>query len=322
MHGGFAPPEVKVHVEIGVVFLHIRDGYFDDLVPESAESPVAFLQAVRVGHGFRVIVGVLFGAPAGSGIDLLQFRDGKRRFRGILSGKSGVKIAQIRLSFGNFRDDKAHLQPPVAEVNVSDDVLAVIARDALYSFADDGAAEVSHMERLGHIGSAVVQDDRCGLFRELQSELLFLPHLCEVGSQKLLPDPEIQKAGLYGFHGRKDRGVRELRGYVRRDHDRCFMVSFGAGHRPVALVFAQIGTVRDRDLAEFPVIACGFKSLRHFFGNLIEKFFHCYLQVCVVIENDYIVKDTDHASADPSSVFCSLRSASLLEKAHPQKFCL
>ena len=40
------------------------------------------------------------------------------------------------------------------------------------------------------------------------------------------------------------------------------------------------------------------------------------------IENDYIVKDTDHASADPSSVFCSLRSASLLEKAHPQKFCL
>jgi hypothetical protein len=76
-------------------------------------------------------------------------------------------------------------------VNIADDVLAVIACDALDRFADDSAAKVPDVQGLGYIGTAVVQNDRSGLFRHLQSKLLFFPHLREVGSQKGLLDRKI-----------------------------------------------------------------------------------------------------------------------------------
>lgn len=97
------------------------------------------------------------------GVDFLQLGDRKGRFFGILARIIGVKVAKLGALRLHLRNDQTHLQTPVAEMNVADDMVSEEAIDALDGLSDDGAAQVSDMQRLCHVRSAVVDDNRAGI---------------------------------------------------------------------------------------------------------------------------------------------------------------
>ena len=60
-------------------------------------------------------------------------------------------------------DNHPKLRAPVAEVVVADRLVAEEFQGAVQAIADDGAADVAHVHRLGDVGGAVVDDVRLRL---------------------------------------------------------------------------------------------------------------------------------------------------------------
>ena len=197
---GLSVPEVKGHIQSGVVALHIRYGDRNDLVPEGTQAPVALLQAVGRFHGPGVIVRILFGFFAGIGIDLLQFGDRKGSLLRIVSAVIGIKIGKVRLTVLELSNDKAHLQAPVAQMDVADDLFTVIAADPLDGFTDDSGTQVSYMQGLGHIGAAVIQDDPGRSLLRGHAETVRVFHLHQISGQEGFPYLQIDETGTYHLY--------------------------------------------------------------------------------------------------------------------------
>ena len=84
----------------------------------------------------------------------------------------------------HLRDNEAHLQAPVAEVDVADDVVAEEPVDALDGLSDDGASQVSDVQGLGDVRPAVVNDDGLGGLVRLHAKVLGQIHLGNVLREK------------------------------------------------------------------------------------------------------------------------------------------
>ena len=106
------------------------------MIPQGAVSSYAVLQLKCILHGFFLISGILFGFAAGRGINFLQLGNGKGSLLGIFPGEAFVKIRQLRLSLLQLRYDKPHLQSPVSQVDVSDNLVACITGNSLDAFPD------------------------------------------------------------------------------------------------------------------------------------------------------------------------------------------
>ena len=63
-----------------------------------------------------------------------------------------------------FCDDQSHLQTPVSQMYITNHIVSHEFTDALYTLSDDSRTQVSYMKRLGHIGSAVIHDNRLWIF--------------------------------------------------------------------------------------------------------------------------------------------------------------
>ena len=197
---GLSVPEVKGHIQSGVVALHIGHGDRNNLVPEGPQPPVAFLQAVGRFHGPGVIVRILFGFFAGIGIDLLQLGDSKGSFLRIVSAVIGIKIRKIRLTVLELGNDKAHLQAPVAQMDIADDLFPVIAADPFDGFTDNCGTQVSYMQGLGHVGAAVIQDDPGRGLLGGHAETFRVFHLHQINGQESFRDLQIDETGTYDLY--------------------------------------------------------------------------------------------------------------------------
>ena len=91
------------------------------------------------GRGLRALLEGLvhFGLAACCRINILQLGNRKRRLRRILAGIIRVKIYQIRLTVMQLLDDQSHLQSPVTQMHIADDMVSHIAADALDALSDD-----------------------------------------------------------------------------------------------------------------------------------------------------------------------------------------
>ncbi len=263
LHAGFAQPQVEGHVQVGVVFLHVGHRDRNDLLPEGPQSALAVLQSVGVVHGLGVVGGVLLGPGAGEGIDLLQLAHGEGGLSRIFSRIGLVEIRKVRLPSLELRDHQAHLQAPVAQVDVADDPVAVPADDPLDGLADDGAAEVSDVERFGHIGAAVVQDDGLRLLRQGHAEPLVLLHALQIIADEVPAEPEVEESRSDHRHLGETGLALQLLSDRLGDVQGRRMVPLGTGHGTVALIFTEVGTFRHRHPAQGPVIARGLKRLFH-----------------------------------------------------------
>ena len=171
----FALPQVKFHIQVGVVLFQIRHGHVHHMTPNGKIAGIALLelQSCLVGSGGERRIHLAPGG--GGGIDLLQLFDGK--WRRVLSGEIRAKIGQRGVLFPDALDDQAHLEAPVPEMHVADDMVSHIPLDAFDGLADDGGANVAHMQGFCHVGPAVVDDHGFrGCFR-LEAELLSPGHL-------------------------------------------------------------------------------------------------------------------------------------------------
>ena len=103
-HGGypvvdirFAAPQLEMGVQPVVVLLHIRYGYFHDVMPERAIAAATVLELLSDGKCPLAKLRVLLGAGAGRGIYLLQISHGEGRLLGVAAGEALIEIRQLRL---------------------------------------------------------------------------------------------------------------------------------------------------------------------------------------------------------------------------------
>ena len=236
----FTLPEVKFDVEVCIVFLEVSHRHVHDMPPDGRIAAVALLQLdgrlMRARGERRILL-----AAGGCGrIDGLQLGDGKGRFGRVFAGKIGVKIGKIGALIAELLNDEAHLQAPVAQMHVADDIIAEIALDALDGLADDGRADVTDVQRLCNVCAAVIDNDALGRVFLLQAEFLADSHLVQIRSDRLRRHAEVDEAGLHRLDERECAAAFKLRGHFFGDDQRRFVILLGGRQRAVALIFAQI----------------------------------------------------------------------------------
>ena len=170
-------------------------------------------------------------------------------------------------------------------MDVADDAVAEVAVDALDGLADDGAAQMADVERLGHVRAAVVEDDGARVCVRLHAEAVARLHLAQELRQILARELQVQKAGVHGLDRFKHLAVRQLFADRRCDLDGRFVIGFGSGHRAVALKFAQVGPVGERRLAEAPVKTGSLERIRDLLGDQIYKNLHRNSPFLLIIES-------------------------------------
>ncbi len=270
VHRRLAVPEVEGHIQIRIIALHIGNRHPHDVLPQRAVPAVPLLQPVRVLQRLRMVRLILFGKGARIGINLLQIAHRKGRLFRILSFVSRVKIRKLRVSFPQLRDDKPHLQSPVAQMNVADGLVAMIAHHSLYGFADDRGAKMSHVQRLGYIGSAVVQNNGLRLFGLRHAELLLPCHPAEEITEEIILHVDIEKSRLYNRCIRKNRRVRKLFGHLPGDCKGRLMILLRPCHGTAALILRKIRTGGNHNLSHGRIVArCG-KCPSHLFRQHIQ----------------------------------------------------
>ena len=92
MHIGFTVPKIKIHLEIGIIFLQIFHRYIQNVLPQGTIAGYTALQLKGGLHSFCLIVRILLGFCTGSRIYFLQLTYGKRRLLRVFSGIAFVKI--------------------------------------------------------------------------------------------------------------------------------------------------------------------------------------------------------------------------------------
>ena len=271
-----ALPELKGHVQRVVVLLQVRHGNLHDVLPERPVSRVAALQLLRRLVGLRRELRVLLGALRRGRIDLLQLADGEGRLRRVLTGKVRIEVGKVRLPEPELLDDQAHLETPVPEMDVAGHLVPEERAHALQGLADDGAAEMSHVEGLRHVGAAVVHND---LLRGFLSDPVFLlaRHLTHCFRQGLRRDLQVDEPGHDSIGCFEKRAAGKLLHHLVRDVDGLFLCFLRAGHGAVALVLAEIRPVRHRDAHVGAVVPAGFKGLLQDLIHLFRNRLHVLL---------------------------------------------
>ena len=125
---------------------------------------------------------------------------------------------------------------------------------------------MTDVQGLGHIGAAVVDDNGFALPGLFHAEIRCGAHLFQIPPQEIVAELQVQKAGHHGVDHGKIGGVQLLCHSLSNLNGGAFVL-FGSSQRAVALVFAQVGTVGNRDPAEGRIIPCLFKGRLHFGGD-------------------------------------------------------
>ena len=140
-----------------------------------------------------------------------------------------------------------------------------------------------YMERLCHIGAAIIQHNFLCLFWHLQPEFLILNHAVQIFLQKNRADFQIQKSRRHCIHFFEYPAAFQRFRHLLCDHNGRFLIALRPGHRPIALVFAQIRTIGCGHLAQFPIIPCCPECFFHFFRYNFENLFHSLPHFCTAL---------------------------------------
>ena len=159
----FAVPEVEIDIEGVEVTLLRRHRQRTVMRPDLAIAGGARLQARGRFAGAVAKRVVVLRAGRGLRIDRLQIVERDRvELRARFTRRRRVGIDR-REAFFEVRDQKPHLEAPVAEMRIAPHAVAAEAEQPLDALADDRRAQMAHMHRLGDVGTAVIDDDasRC-----------------------------------------------------------------------------------------------------------------------------------------------------------------
>ena len=153
-------------------------------------------------------------------------------------------------------------------MDITDGVIAEELVKPLQGFTDDGRTQVTDVQRLCHIGSAVVNHDGLAFAGFFNAKIRFQTHFFQIILQKCIGKVQIQKAGHNGFDLGKIVAV-QLCGNLLCDLNGGALIYLGSSQCAVALVLAQVGTVGNGDLAVGRLKACFLEGGFHFTRNNI-----------------------------------------------------
>ena len=131
-------------------------------------------------HRLLLVGLVLLGPGTGCRIDLLQLGNGKGCLGRVLTCVIFIKIYQIRLALLQLCNNQSHLQTPVTQMDIAGHVVAHEASQTLHALTDDGRAEMSHMQRLRHVGSTVVNDNGLRILCSVTAQALIICHSLQI----------------------------------------------------------------------------------------------------------------------------------------------
>ena len=137
---------------------------------------------------------------------------------------------------------------------------------------------MSHVNRLGHVGSAVIQNDFLGAVRLFHAHPLAAGHLIHIFRQKLSGQTDVDKSRIYRLHGREQGAAGKLCRHILRNHNGSLPVCLRRRHGAVTLIFTQIRSVGQRHLSIGRLIACFFKRSSHLLVDQINYLLHSILQ--------------------------------------------
>ena len=261
----FTQPLFVVDIQGVVNPLQVGQGDVHNVLPNGTVTATTLLQFKSSGVGLfcKDRVGLFGGC---GGIDLLQIRQGKGSICGIFPGVIFVKIGQFRLTLLQFCDDQTHLQTPVAQVNVTDGLEAKEFVQPLQGLTDNGRPEVTDVQRLCHIGSAVVHHNGLAGTDFLDTEALFCPHLFQIVLQEGVRQLQVDKTGHHRIAHRKIALV-QLFSHGVCDGDGGALVLLGGRQRAIALILAQIRPVGHGHPTKGSLVTGIYKGLFHFRGD-------------------------------------------------------
>ena len=151
-------------------------------------------------------------------------------------------------------------------MHIADGVVAQVLIEPLQTLADDGGAQVADVQRLGHIGAAVVHHNGLARTGHGNAEFFRGAHLFQIALQEAAGELQIDKARHNRLNQAVVLGVQLLH-HCLGDLNGGTLVLLGGGQSAVALIFAQVRPVGYGDPAKGGVIARGLKGLLHFFGD-------------------------------------------------------
>ena len=82
-------------------------------------------------------------------------------------------------------------------MDVADHLVPCETSQALHALTDDGRTEMSHMQRLRHVGSAVINDDGFRIRGLLTAQTLVVGHALQVFLHIGWRQLQVQKARIY-----------------------------------------------------------------------------------------------------------------------------
>ena len=202
------------------------------------------------------------------GVDLLQLGQSEGSGLGIFAGEVGIEIGQLRLTLLQLRNDQTDLQTPVAQMDVTDGVVAQELVQPLQCLADDGRTQMANVQGLGNVGAAVVHHDGLALADFLNAEVGFGAHLFQIIAQEGIGQLQVDEAGHNSLHHGVIVGI-QLLSHSLGDHNGGAFILLGGGQSAVALIFTQVRPVGYGHTAESGIITCVRKGLLHFRGDNI-----------------------------------------------------
>ena len=146
--------------------------------------------------------------------------------------------------------DHAKLRAPVADVVVGDDLVPHEAGDAGERVADEGAADVADVHRLGDVWRGEIDDDGLRRIDLRHADVLVLDDHREALGERGGAQREVEKAGAV------DAGFVAEVGHVQLVHDllregaRVCLELFRQNHRRIALVVAVSRVGGDDDIGQ------------------------------------------------------------------------
>ncbi len=171
-----ALPEVEIDAQGVEVALQGRAGDVGEVAPDQAMAETPGLELGRRPARAVAIVGIGLGPGGGRGIEAVEIVQpdvaGEKRLGGALVGVGemgrlfGVRLQPVRdrrIGVGAGGDQQAHLEAPVAEVGVAQDLVAGETVQPLDRLADDRGAQVADVHLLGDVGAAVVDQHLRGV---------------------------------------------------------------------------------------------------------------------------------------------------------------
>ncbi len=255
----FAQPGLKMHVQILINPAHIGNGRVHNVPPQCPITRSAALQFKGYLMGFFGESSIHLAPSGSSRINFLQLPKGKGRLLWVRTCITFVKIREFRLLLLQARNDQTHLQSPVSQVHVANHTVTKELINALYTFTNDSGAQMTDMQRLRHIRSAIVDDNGFCLRLFVDAKIRGVSHFLHIGLQKSVGQLQVNKAGLYYLSHGKIPFVQPFHHSFRNDKGRL-MVSLCRSQRAVALELAQIRAVGNRNGAIAFLQADGFKS--------------------------------------------------------------